>query len=216
MALKVHGLPLSTFTAGVLTCLNEKEVADYELIPVNPMTGAHKQPPFLALNPFGQIPALQDGDLTLFESRAIIKYLAQKYEGQGTNLLGNTLSEKATVEQWSQVESLHFNPPCSAIVFQIVFAPMRGGATDQSVVEANLENLGKVLDIYEERLSKSKYLAGDFFSLADLQHLSYTHYLIHVAGKGEVVNSRKHVKAWWDDISSRPSWKKVAANITFN
>eukprot|EP01018_Ginkgo_biloba_P009466 Gb_36282 [translate_table: standard] len=216
MAIKVHGLPFSTCTTRVLACLNEKEVTDYELIPVNLMAGAHKQPPFLALNPFGQIPAFQDGDLTLFESRAIIKYVAKKYEGQGTNLLGTTLREQTMVQQWCEVESQQFNGPCSAVVSQIVILPKMGGTTDEAVVEANIEKLNRVLDVYEQRLSKNNYLAGDFFSLADLQHLPYAFYLVTAAGKGDLINSRKHVKAWWDDISSRPSWKKLTENMKFN
>ncbi|CAN1229268.1 Glutathione S-transferase F9 [Linum perenne] len=67
----------------------------------------------------------------------------------------------------------------------------------------------KVLDIYEDRLSKSKYLGGDFFSLADLSHLPFTQYLVGPIKKEYMIKSRKHVSAWWDDISSRPSWKKV-------
>jgi len=78
-----------------------------------------------------------------------------------------------------------------------------------------VEKVGKVLDVYEERLSKSKYLAGDFFSLADLQHLPYTHYLVNTCGKGDLISSRKHVKALWEDISSRPAWKKVAEKMKF-
>ncbi|KAH9330630.1 hypothetical protein KI387_002738, partial [Taxus chinensis] len=52
--------------------------------------------------PLGQLPVIQDGDLTLFESRAIIKYLAKKNEGKGSNLWGSTLTEQTLVEQWSQ------------------------------------------------------------------------------------------------------------------
>lgn len=162
------------------------------------------------LQPFGVVPTFQHGDLTLFESRAIVKYLAKKYKGQGTELLGNSLSEQALVDQWCEVEGQSFNSPATTILIQIAFVPMRGGTTDEAVVEMNVEKLKKVLDIYEERLSKSKYLAGDFFSLADLQHLPTTHYLVTACGKGDLISSRKHVKAWWEDISCRPAWKKVS------
>uniref|UniRef100_A0A0D6R7W7 glutathione transferase n=1 Tax=Araucaria cunninghamii TaxID=56994 RepID=A0A0D6R7W7_ARACU len=205
---KVQGHPLSGATATVIACLQEKQV-DYEFVTVDLSSGAHKQPSFLALNPFGQVPVVQDADLTLFESRAIVKYLAKKYEGQGPNLLGSTLAEQALVEQWSQVEGQSFNDPCSAILYQIILVPMRGGQTDEALVASNVEKLNKVLDVYEEKLSKSKYLAGDFFSLADLQHLVYIHYLVNACGKGELISCRKHVSAWWEDISSRPAWKKV-------
>jgi len=205
-AIKVHGYHASMATVMVLCCLNEKEV-EYELVLVDLPTGAHKKPEYLALNPFGVVPTIQDGDLTLYESRAIIGYLAKKFQGQGTNFLGSTLSEEALVYQWCEVEGQSFNPPAFSICTQILNVPMRGGSTDEAAVEMNVEKLEKVLDIYEERLSKSKYLAGDFFSLADLQHLPCTHYLVNACGKGDLISSRKHVNAWWEDISSRPTWK---------
>jgi len=214
-AIKVHGFHASTATNMVLCCLNEKQV-EYDFVLVDLLTGAHKKPQYLALNPFGVVPTIQDGDLTLFESRAILRYLAQKFKGQGTNLLGSTLSEEALVYQWCEVEGQSFNPPISTIISQILVVPMRGGSTDEAAVEMNIEKLGKVLDIYEERLSKSKYLAGDFFSLADLQHLPHTHYLVNACGKGDLISSRKHVNAWWEDISSRPTWQRVAVNMKFN
>lgn len=63
--------------------------------------------------------------------------------------------------------------------------------------------------MYEVQLAKQPYLAGEHFTLADLSHLPYTAYLVHVAGVTEPIYSRPHVKAWWDRISSRPSWQKV-------
>ena len=142
--------------------------------------------------------------------------MAKKFKGQGTDLLGSTLSEEALVDQWCEVEGQSFNPAASTIVYQILIAPLIGGSTDEAAVEKNIEKLGKVLDIYEDRLSKSQYLAGDFFSLADLQHLLYTHNLVNACGKADMIYSRKHVNAWWEDISSRPTWKKVAENMKFN
>ncbi|XP_057873942.1 glutathione S-transferase F13 [Cryptomeria japonica] len=207
---KIHGLPFSTCTTRVLACCHEKEV-EYEVIPVNLMAGAHKQKPHLDLNPFGQIPALQDGDLTLFESRAITRYLSKQQ--QGTDLLGGTVAEQAMVDVWCEVEAQQYNPPCSAVVQQIVIIPAKGGKTDEEVVKINLEKLSKVLDVYEERLAKHNYLAGDFFSLADLHHLPYTHYLVHAARKGELITSRPHVSAWWERISTRPAWQKVSQNM---
>ncbi|KAL3605035.1 hypothetical protein D5086_005894 [Populus alba] len=67
MVLKLYGTPMSTCTSRVLTCLHEKSL-DFELVPVDLFAGEQKQPPFLAKNPFGQIPALEDDDLTLFAS----------------------------------------------------------------------------------------------------------------------------------------------------
>ncbi|XP_048137984.1 glutathione S-transferase F9-like isoform X2 [Rhodamnia argentea] len=143
------------------------------------------------------------------ESRAIARYYAEKYKHQGTDLLGKTIEERGLVEQWLEVEAHSYNPPINDLAHEIVVGPLRGLTPDPKLIKENEEKLGKVLDIYEERLSKSKYLAGDFFSLADLSHLPMTQYLVGKMEKEYLIRDRKNVSAWWDDISSRPSWKKV-------
>ncbi|KAJ7567710.1 hypothetical protein O6H91_01G002900 [Diphasiastrum complanatum] len=213
MTIIIHGLFMSTGTAKVLATLLEKEVDDYILRPVDIFSLAHKKPEYLALQPFGLIPAIQDGDLTLFESRAIARYICDKYAGQGTALLGKSLVERAKVGQWLEVESHNFHPPISTLIFELVVKSYKGLITDESAVEANLSKLSNVLDVYEQHLSTNMYLAGNFYSLADLSHVSFLHYLINVAHRGEVVTSKKHVKAWWENISSRPAWKGWRAGL---
>lgn len=80
---------------------------------------------------------------------------------------------------------------------------------DPKLIKENEEKLGKVLDVYEERISRNNYLVGDVLSLADQIHLPFTEYLISFVKKKEMISSRPHVSAWWDDISSRPSWREV-------
>ncbi|KAJ9187748.1 hypothetical protein P3X46_003170 [Hevea brasiliensis] len=214
MALKLHGPAMSTSTSLVITCLHEKEV-DFELVPVDLFAGEHKQPHFLAKNPFGQVPVLEDGDLTLFESRAISTYVAEKFKETGYDLTRQqNLQEAALVKVWMEVESQQFCPAIAPIVYQFYVDPLKGVSPDQAMIDVNLEKLGKVLDIYEARLSSTKYLAGDFYSLADLHHIPYTHYLMKTPA-ASVINERPHVKAWWEDISSRPASKKTAEGMTF-
>ncbi|PKU75098.1 putative glutathione S-transferase GSTF1 [Dendrobium catenatum] len=211
MVVKLFGSPVSTCTARVMLCMEEIGL-QYELVPVDLKAGEHQRPPHSDRNPFCQIPALQDGGLVLFESRVITRYLVQKY-GKGTYLLKQkSFVDTVAVDQWMEVETQHFNGPISAIVFQHVFLPLLfGGHTDQNVVLLDLDKLGKVLDVYEARLSKTKFLAGDFYSLADLHHLPYGYHLINNTPHGSLINSRPHVKAWWDAITSRQGSKKVLA-----
>ncbi|KAF2314978.1 hypothetical protein GH714_037408 [Hevea brasiliensis] len=205
---------MSTSTSLVIICLHEKEV-DFELVPVDLFAGEQKQPHFLAKNPFGQVPVLEDGDLTLFESRAISAYIAEKFKETGYDLLRHqNLQEAALVKVWMEVESQQFHPAIAPIVYQFYVVPLKGVSPDQAIIDDNLEKLGKVLDIYEARLSSTKYLAGDFYSLADLHHLPYTCYLMKTTA-ASVINERPHVKAWWEDISSRPVSKKAAEGMTF-
>ncbi|CAN6455518.1 unnamed protein product [Victoria cruziana] len=208
MAVKVYGAAYASCARRVLACLIEKGV-DFEIIPVDLLTGEQKKPEFLQLQPFGMVPVIQDGDFTLYESRAIIRYYAQKYADQGTNLLGKTLEEKATVEQWLEVEGQNFNPHIYILVLQLLYFPKMGVPQDEKLIRESEEKLGKVLDVYEARLSRSRYLGGDFFSLADLTHLPFTQYLVSDIGKDYLIKDREHVKRWWEDISNRQSWKKV-------
>nr|WAA68374.1 phi class glutathione S-transferases [Pinus densata]WAA68417.1 phi class glutathione S-transferases [Pinus yunnanensis] len=208
-AVKLYGPLASTATSRALACLLEKQV-EYQLIPVDLKKREQKKPGFLAMQPFGQVPVLQDGALTLFESRAIVRYIAEKYAAQGTiGLLGKSLAERAVIEQWMEVESQTYNPPSSFLVFQLAFAPLWGIPQNQTEIAKNEKKFSNVLDVYEKRLSESKYLAGDEFSIADLSHLPNTEYIVKATGKAELITSRKYVNAWWENISSRDSWKKI-------
>lgn len=208
MTVTLHGAAYSTCTQRVLTTLEELGV-EYKLENVDLMKGSHKSPEFLKIQPFGMIPALTDGDFTIYESRAIIRYLVDKYENK--SLVGKTVKERALVNQWWEVESQDFNPPTSSIVSQRVFKAMFGQTCDEQVVKEQVAKLEKVLDVYEAHLATSKYLAGDFFSLADLSHLPYAFLLVNAAGLSELFTSRPHVSAWWNNISTRPTFQKVLA-----
>ncbi|KAK8950121.1 Glutathione S-transferase 3 [Platanthera guangdongensis] len=154
---KLHGMVGSTNTNRVVAVLNELDL-DYELVTVDLTIGAHKNPDYLAFNPFGQLPAFEDGDIKLFESRAIARYLAANYRGSGPDLLrsGNK-SESAAVEVWLDVESQDFNPPASVLVFEVFIKHLvYKKGPDEAVVQLQEAKLGKVLDVYEKRLSEKK------------------------------------------------------------
>lgn len=207
---KVFGAAMSTCTRRVLMTLEEAGV-EYELINVELSKGEHKQPEFLKRQPFGVIPAMEDGDLQLFESRAISRYIASNYTDKAS-LLGKTPKERAIIENWIEVEANYFNGPCSTIVSEKFFKPaFYHGTTDEAVVATKVEALNKVLDVYEARLSKQDYLGGDAFSLADISHMPYLHYMISPAGVTEPLDKHPAVKAWWERVSSRPTWKKITA-----
>lgn len=144
------------------------------------------------------------------ESRAINRYIATKYASSGAALLPATPSAK--LEVWLEVESHHFYPNASPLVFQLLFRPLFGGAPDPVVVDKHAHELAKVLDVYEAHLASNKYLAGDQFTLADANHASYLLYLTKTPKAG-LVNDRPHVKAWWEGIAARPAFQKTAAAI---
>lgn len=74
------------------------------------------------------------------------------------------------------------------------------------------KKLSDKLDIFDALLAKQKYMGGNNFSLIDIFYMPHTEKLFE-AGEGELITSRPNVKAWWDRISSRSTWKTVNIKI---
>ncbi|KAK7835465.1 glutathione s-transferase f11 [Quercus suber] len=180
MVVKVYGLVQSACTQRVIACLLEMGV-DFELVHVDLDAGEHKRPEFLV----------------------------RQYADRVPSLMGNNLEERAMVDQWLEVEAHNFNDLIFTLVLQLVILPRMGEPGDLALAHSCEQKLEKVLDVYEQRLSKCNYLAGDSFTLADLSHLPGIRYLMNEANMGHLITERKNVNAWWQDISNRPSWKKL-------
>ncbi|KAL6306944.1 glutathione transferase [Sparassis latifolia] len=207
MVLKLHGSPLSACTRRAAMVLKEKNVP-YELVLVDLSKGEHKAGAYTAVQPFGQVPYIVDDDgFTLYESRAIARYVAVKYAAQGEKLLPplTDLHALAKFEQAASIELTNFEPFAHGIAAERVFKPRGGGVTDEKLVADYVASLKSKLDVYDVILSKSKYLAGDL-TLADLFHVPYGPAL-KLAGVDVLEDpSRPNVLRWWKEISSRPSW----------
>ncbi|CAD6272924.1 unnamed protein product [Miscanthus lutarioriparius] len=205
-AVKVYGWAISPFVSRALLALEEAGV-DYELVPMSRQAGDHHRPEHLARNPFGKVPVLEDGDLTLFESRAIARHVLRKHKPE---LLGtSSLEQAAMVDIWLEVEAHQLSPAAIAIVVECIFASFLGRERNQATVDENVEKLKKVLEVYEARLNQSRYLAGDFLSLADLNHFTIMHYFM-ATEYATLVEALPHVNAWWEGLAARPAAKKVA------
>lgn len=123
MVLKLYGSPKSTCTRRVAVVLKEKNV-QYEFVPVDMVSGAHKSAEFLAKQPFGQVPYIEeDAGFRLFESRAIARYIALRYAGQGNKVMPDPADVRAYAlfEQAASIELSNFDPFVSQIAFERVF-----------------------------------------------------------------------------------------------
>eukprot|EP00891_Asterochloris_glomerata_P002280 jgi/Astpho2/2280/Aster-03251 len=202
---------MSTCTKRVMTLLEELEVP-YELVTVDFKNQGHKSPAHKKMQPFGKIPVLEDSDLgvPLFESRSILRYLANKYQDKAGHLLGVGTKERALVDNWLEAEAQNFGPCSGGLVKQKVFAPMFGQTADEEKVKEYTQELEGVLDAFETILSSRPYLAGEHYSLADIAASPYLA-LLPAAGASNLIDSRPAVKAWADRILNRPVWKQVFA-----
>ncbi|KAL2643303.1 hypothetical protein R1flu_010890 [Riccia fluitans] len=223
---RLFGAPYSISTSRVAVVLNEKNI-EYALRIVDTsnrglriLKNEHKDSRYIALNPFGKTPLFQDHEVTMYESRAIIRHIAQKHDEHGPHLYGTSEKERAMVDQWLEVESQNFNPAIAPAVYQLVFAAWFGKIGDMRIVNPSIERLEKVLDVYEGQLMRTKFLAGDSVSIADLSHLPFTYYLVEHAGRDDIFFKRPHVQNWWTSIFNRPSWTshllKAYPKIYFN
>lgn len=142
MVLKLYG---PTFIAGgtavVAMALAEKQIP-FELVFVDMFVGEHKGATHCAMQPFGQVPVIvntsgihlcaltlihraaqDDEGFILFESRAICRYLEEKYPTQGTRLVPTALQEKALFEQAASIEFANFEPYARAVYLQAIVQP---------------------------------------------------------------------------------------------
>ena len=123
MVLKLYGNPHSTCTNRVRTVLEELSVP-YELVVIDFAKGEHKAPEFVAVQPFGQVPYIDDDRFKLYESRAICRYLALKYGGIGKLIPDpSDIQKTALFEQAASVETSDFDAFASVLAFENIFKP---------------------------------------------------------------------------------------------
>ncbi|RWW22976.1 hypothetical protein GW17_00012792, partial [Ensete ventricosum] len=217
-----YGKPMLPDVSRVLACLYEKNVK-FELIDM--YEGQHMPYEFLSLQAFARAPVtvVEDGSTftlgnALFHethsSLALCRYISEKYADRGnTYLLGRDILERASIEQWLKLEEHNFHPPSWELVFHLAFAtPMVD--PDPDLITRSERRLASVLDVYDQCLSESEFLAGDEFTLADLSHLPNSHYLAASQQWCHLFDVRKNVRRWWESISKRPSWTNVVEMLT--
>ena len=116
--------------------------------------------------------------------------------------------EQAIVANWIDVEDHHFEPPALKLVKELVVKPNNGLNPDEETVAEAEAKLAKVLDVYEARLSKLKYLAFEKYTMADMLHLPNLKALMGTQVK-KLFDSRPRLNAWCAEILARPAWMKV-------
>ncbi|XP_051189315.1 uncharacterized protein [Lolium perenne] len=188
----------------VLACLYEKDIK-FQTHTTSSFKG------LLRLQASSHVPVpFDDGRTFLEESREICRYIAETYEHQGYPfLLGKDSLERASIEQWLHHEEHNFNPPSRSLFCHLAF-PL---AEEDDDIDLQKRKLEEVLEVYEQRLGDSEFLAGNKFTLADLVHLPNSHYITESDKFAYLYDSRKNVQRWWNAISTRKSWQNVLKDI---
>ncbi|APC16772.1 glutathione S-transferase [Pseudomonas frederiksbergensis] len=192
-AIKLYNFPRSGHAHRVELMLSLLELPT-ELIFVDLAKGAHKQPDFLALNAFGQVPVIDDQGVVLADSNAILVYLAQKY-GKGRWLPADPVGT-ARVQRWLSVAAgpIAFGPAIARLI--TVF----GAPYNAEEVIARSHNLLKVID---QELSKSTYLAGNEPTIADVAAYSY---IAHAPEGNVSLADYANVQSWLARVEALPGF----------
>lgn len=167
----------------------------HELVFVDLAKGAHKQPEFLAINPFGQVPAIDDNGTVLSDSNAILIYLAKQYDKTGRWLPSEPVAA-AKVQRWLSVAAGPLaSGPATARLITVFGAPY-----DADTTIARSHALLRVID---QELAASKFLAGDVPTIADVA--CYT-YVAHAPEGNVSLADYANVRAWLVRIEALPGF----------
>lgn len=166
---------------------------DVELIDVDLAGGAHKTPDYLAMHPFGQVPVLEDGDQTIWDSNAILVHLATNHDASGA---WYPQDRKAAIQAWLSVAAGPlFNGPCAARLVTVFGADFDHERT-KATAAALFEVLGK-------ELGKRPFLVGDKPTIADVALYSYT---AHAPEGGVTLEPFGNIRAWLGRIEALPGF----------
>ncbi|MEM7569047.1 MAG: glutathione S-transferase [Pseudomonadota bacterium] len=176
----------------------------YETVDLDMANGAHKAPDYVAVSPFGQVPAIDDNGTILSDSNAIITYLVGRY-GDTAQWTGRDPVERAQVQRWLSVAAGEIaSGPCAARLVTVF-----GADFDHAACIAKSHAL---LSAMEEHLSGSAFLVGDRPTLADIAGYSY---IAHAPEGGVSLADYANVRAWLLRIEALPNFVGMAISPIF-
>ncbi len=192
--IRFYRFPLSGHSHRVELFLSLLELP-VEPVDVDLMKRAQKQPAFLPKNPFGQVPVIEDGDMIVADSNAILVYLATRYDTSG-RWLPRDPRALAHVQEWLSLAAgeLAFGPAEARVI------KLFGASYDYARATALAARLYSVMDPH---LATRVFLVGEHPTLADIAHYSYT---AHAPEGGVSLAPYPHVRAWLGRIEALPNF----------
>ena len=200
--LTILGLPPSSYVRTARMICAAKGV-DYTLEPVNFRGDDYRQ----EHHPFARMPALQHGDVRLYECLAIGVYVDGAFDGpalQPTDVLA-----RARMMQWISVANDYaYDAVVRHCVTERFVKPMRGLEPDEAKIAAALPDIARVLDVIDGALAGQDYLAGTL-SLADLFFAPVLHYFAATPEGADLLPARANVQTWMEKMKQTPDFDEI-------
>ncbi len=203
--IEIHADPITINCRKVLAGLKLMNVP-YQLVYVDYFKGHQKEMPFIGLNPNASVPALRDGDFTLWESNAIMQYAAEKF-GK-TDQYPQDLQVRADINRWMLWESSSWFPACYVYLVENCVKPLLGGAADAQVLDAHAAQFHKLAAILDARLEQHTWVAGTpQASLADIALAAP----MHLHGWQQIpLAQHPNIRRWlFDSVEKLPAWEST-------
>jgi glutathione S-transferase len=159
-------------------------------------------PQYLAMNPNALVPTLQDGELVLWESNVIVRYLCARYAPD--RLYPSDLATRFQAERWMDWQQTTFSPSGRNAFWELIRIPE--AQRDMQKVEASIASTEPLLDRMENHLAKNAFMACGRLTMADIPLACEVH---RWYGLGVTQTKRPHLEAWYAKILALPASANV-------
>lgn len=197
MSLRIWGRLSSINVQKVVWVARELELP-FERIDAGGAYGGNRTPEYLRLNPNGKIPLIDDGGFVLWESNAIVRYLAAKY-GSGA-LWPDDLQRRADVDRWMDWQAIELTPAMRDAFLQLIRTAAE--QRSQPLVDASNAATEAMMAILDAQLAGRRYLAGESFTAADIVAGCAAHRWL---GLPQPHAPRPNVERWYRSLVMRPA-----------
>jgi glutathione S-transferase len=203
--LKIWGRANSVNVQKVLWCLAELDLA-YQRIDAGMAFGRNNEPDYLAMNPNGRVPTLVDGDLVLWESNSIMRYLALAY-APASPIYPAAPKQRAGVDRWLDWTLSTIQPVDRPVFWALVRTPVE--QRDMLAIQKDVDAEAVQWRILDAQLSTRRFVGGDDFTIADIALGAYARRWLGVEG---VTKPRlAHLDRWFAELGNRPGFKQFVA-----
>jgi glutathione S-transferase len=207
MTIEIYAFPPSPRAFKVMALANHLGL-DWTLRPLDLVKGEQKAPEYAALNPNMRMPTLKDGGYVLWESGAILQYLAGKKPESG--LLPTDEAGRLNVTRWQFWDVCHWDPACAIYLFENVIKAvvLKSGEPDQAALAKGAELFHRAAKVLDDQLTRNAFVAGDRLTIADFSIGAPMHY---AAMARLPLEPYAEIARWYQTLRSLPAWQKTLA-----
>jgi len=207
MTIELYAFPPSPRAFKVMALANHLGL-DWTLRPLDLTKGEQKAPAYAALNPNMRMPTLKEGDYVLWESGAILQYLAGKKPESG--LLPTDDAGRLNVTRWQFWDASHWDPACATFLFENLVKPviLKLGEPDQAALAKGAELFHRIAKVLDDHLKRNKFVAGDRLTIADFSIAAPLNYAAMVRLPLEHYGE---ITRWYGTVRALPAWQKTLA-----